>query len=230
MSLPFYRQSLSAAEKLFVFDEQNAIYRRTLFAVKINVAQVERELGATAAALEKQREALREFAAVAAADAANYEAKSDLALVYDDLALTFAKRGEFPAALENHRRAVGLLDEAVKNDANNKEFWRTRRDVEMRFGSTLLAAGEFEKASEMYRLAFNQAKTAPMMQDEQWQNFFNAELSEKLGDVFAAQNNPLRAREEYRKALQIRQNKNALPPEYAFDAAKFDFLKQKAER
>jgi hypothetical protein len=84
MSLPFYRQSLKVANEQFALDSQNAIFRRTLFAVKLNLAQVERELGETETALRTQREVLPEFASVVAADPANFEAKSDLALVYDD--------------------------------------------------------------------------------------------------------------------------------------------------
>jgi non-specific serine/threonine protein kinase/serine/threonine-protein kinase len=230
ISLPFYRESLAAAEKQFGLDAENAIFRRTLFAVKINVAQTERELGATDAALRLQREALEEFAKVAAADAANYEAKSDLAVVYDDLARTLAKRGEFSAAFENYRRAVQLMNEAVKNDPNNKEFWRSRRDVEMRYADALFKSGDFEKATLTYKLASERVKTAPMLQESSWQNLFAGEMHEKIGDVCAAQNDNERARANYRKALQFLQNGNDMPINRNFNLEKIRYLQEKARK
>ncbi len=228
-SLPFYQTSLDAAEKQFALDPQNAIFRRTFFALKMNVAQTERELGATDQALEKQREALAEFVNVSESDAADFEAKSDLALAYEDLALTLAKRREFADAFENYRRADALMDEAVKNDANNKEFWRSRRDVEMRFGNTLLNAGKLKEALEMYRRATEKAEIAPMLEDEKWRNFFSGELYEKLGDVSAAQNYENRARDYYRKSLELLKTSENLPKEHAFNESKIAYLKQKAE-
>lgn len=229
ISLPYYRQSLTAAEKQFAVDSNNAIFRRTFFALKINVAQVERQLGETDRAMKAQRQALEEFTKVAASDAENFEAKSDLALVYDDLALTLAKRGEFDAAFENHRNAIRLMNEAVDNDPNNQEFWRSRRDMEMRYANTLLSGDEFEKASEMYKLAFNEAKTAPMLQDVGWQNLFAGEMHEKLGDVQAAQNDWQSARTNYEKALHILGNENSKLATAIYNRSKINYLRKKAK-
>ncbi|MCY7377233.1 MAG: protein kinase [Pyrinomonadaceae bacterium] len=238
-SLPFYRRSLETAEKQFAAGSQNAVFRRTLFAVKLNVAQVERELGETETALRTQREVWREFSAVATADAANFEARSDLALVHDDLARTLARRGEFSAAFENFRRAEQLLDDAVNNDSRNKEFWRSRRDVVIRHGNALAASGDFTGAAKIYQSAFEQIKAAPMLQDAAWQKFYAGEMYEKLGDVSRelAEQNGISAAERlkytrtaqanYQKAIECWRDDECWQRNFAAKPERFEFVAKK---
>ena len=238
-SLPFYQRSSDIAEKQFALDSQNAVNRRTLSATKLNLSQVRRETGETAAAIKAQLEVLEELSKVAAADTANYEAQSDLASVHDDLASSYAKSGDYADAFKYYRQAQNLLDGAIENDANNIEFWRSRRNTINRLGDALLAKGDYDEALETYRLAFEQIKAAPMLQDAASQSFFAGEMYEKFGDaqaVYADKKNISaderavrlqKARFDYQNAVELWRGSECWQKHFQTKADRFDFVSKK---
>ena len=55
-------------------------------------------------------------------------------------------------------------------------------------------------------------------------------IAEKIGDTFAAQNDPGRARANYQKTLEIWQNEKAAPTNHGYSAAKINYLREKTLR
>ncbi|HEX9962645.1 MAG TPA: protein kinase [Pyrinomonadaceae bacterium] len=239
VSRKFYYRSHETAKKLFALDEQNAVYRRTLSSTKLNLSQAERELGETDAALAAQREVLRELALVAESDAANIEAKNDLANVHDDIARTFAKRGQFADAFNHFRQAHALLDTAIEKNPNSREFFISRYNSVTRLGDALAASGDYEAAIKIYQSGFERIKHAPMLQDAASQAFYEGSSLEKIGDAFAAlaemknasaaerQAHLERARAAYQKVVGLWRQPDCWQTNFAKNAGKFDIVSKK---
>lgn len=238
-SQPFFRRSYEMAQKLFAFDAQNAVYRRTLLATKLNLAQARRELGETDEALAAQREGLRELAAAAERDAANVEAKYDLANAYDDAAQTFARRGEFAEASNHFRQAHKLFDAAIEKNPDNREYFISRFNSVLRYGGATAASGDYEQAIKIHQSAFERIKRAPVLQKAGWQAFYEGETLEKVGDAFfglaSAKNASAverrkyleSARAAYRKAVELWRQSDCWQANFAKDAGKFEFVSRK---
>ena len=239
VSRKFYYRSHETAKKLFALDEQNAVYRRTLSSTKLNLSQAERELGETDAALAAQREVLRELALVAESDAANIEAKNDLANVHDDIARTFAKRGQFADAFNHFRQAHALLDTAIEKNPNSREFFISRYNSVTRLGDALAASGDYEAAIKIYQSGFERIKHAPMLQDAASQAFYEGSSLEKIGDALAAlaemknasaaerQAHLERARAAYQKVVGLWRQPDCWQTNFAKNAGKFDIVSKK---
>lgn len=237
-SEPFYRRSYEMAQKLLAFDPQNAVYRRTLSGTKLNHSQAQRELGETNAALTAQREVLQEISIVAESDAANVEAKNDLASVHDDIARTYVKRKQFTEAFNHFRQAHKLFDAAVEKNPNSKEFFISRYNSIVRLGDALAANGDFEEAIKTYRSAFEKIKNAPMLQGAASQAFYEGGTQEKIGDSLAAiaagENNTAErqkhfqsARSAYQKAVELWRQPECWQTNFAKNTGKFDFVSKK---
>ena len=239
ISRTFYYRSHETAKKLFALDEQNAVYRRTMSSTKLNLSQAQRELGETDAALAAQREVLRELSLVAESDAANIEAKNDLASVHDDIAQTFARRGQFADAFNHFRQAHALLDTAIEKNPNSREFIISRYNSVTRLGDALAASGDYEAAIKIYQSGFERIKHAPMLQDAASQAFYEGSALEKIGDALAAlaamknasaaqrQAHLERARTAYQKVVGLWRQPECWQTNFAKNAGKFDFVSKK---
>jgi serine/threonine protein kinase len=237
-SLTLYQRSFEMAKRLFAFDPQNAVYRRTLSSTKLNLSQAQRELGETGAALAAQREVLQEVSSIAESDVANVEAQYDLANIHDDVARTFVKRKEFAEAFNHFRQAQKLFDAAIEKNPNSREFFISRFNSINRLGNALTADGDFEEAIKTHRSAFEKIKNAPVLQDAASKAFFEGEIEEKLGDTFAAlaaketdsatrQKHLEAARAAYQKAVKLWRQPECWQVNFAKNAGRFDFVARK---
>ncbi|HEX8251025.1 MAG TPA: serine/threonine-protein kinase [Pyrinomonadaceae bacterium] len=239
ISRTFYYRSNESAKKLFALDEQNAVYRRTLSSTKLNLSQAQRELGETDVALAAQREVLSEMSLVAESDAANIEAKNDLASVHDDIAQTLAKRGQFADAFDHFRQAHILQDTAIEKNPGSREFVISRYNSVTRLGNTLAASGDYEAAIRIYQSGFERIKHAPMLQDPASQAFYEGSSLEKIGDALAAlaamknasadqrRAHLERARSAYQKVVELWRQPECWQTNFAKNAGKFDFVSKK---
>lgn len=239
ISRTFYHRSHETAKKLFALDEQNAVYRRTLSSTRLNLSQAQRELGETDAALAAQREVLSELSLVADSDAANIEAKNDLANVHDDIAQTFARRRQFADAFNHFRQAHVLLDTAIEKNPHSREFIITRYNSVARLGDALAASGDYEAAIKIYQSGFERIKHAPMLQDAASQAFYEGSSLEKIGDALAAlsemknasaaerQAHLEAARAAYQKVVGLWRQPECWQTNFTKNAGKFDFVSKK---
>ena len=152
-ALGYARRSREAQEKVFATNPANSLFQRNVAAAKINEGKIYRELGETDAALRLAGEALTTLRAIAEKDAKNQEIKFDLKEIYEDLAYAFIKRGELRAAQTNFRKAIELVEELLKKDPENFDFWIARLRGEQYFGHALLEKGEKLRARGFYEKA-----------------------------------------------------------------------------
>lgn len=72
-------------------------------------------------------------------------------------------------------------------------------------------------------------QNSPSFKNPDYLQFAEGWITEKIGDTFAAQNDPA-ARTAYEKTLQIWQNEKAAPTNHGFSAAKINYLREKTLR
>jgi serine/threonine protein kinase len=213
-SLPFYRRSIQALEKLVKIVPDNIGYRRNFVLMKAEEAVALREIGENEQALPLFQEALEDRLKALAVDSTNVQAKADLPGLYMDIALVYQNRGDFTRALENIDSALEKINQAVKGDPTNGEFWHGQFNTALCHGDILLAKGDTEAAVRIYNEAFAELKEAPPMKGKNLAEFENI-VREKIGKawlVAAAESNlpPDKRRSylekslaEYRRAKEL---------------------------
>ncbi len=158
-ALGYARRSRETQERFLSANPENPLFQRNAAAGKINEGKIYRELGETGAALRLANEALQTQLKIAAEDVQNQEIKFDLKESYEDLAYAFIKRGEIAPAFANFKKAIGLVEELLKKDPENFDFWIARLRGEQYFAHALLDQGEKKMARQIYEKAIILADT-----------------------------------------------------------------------
>jgi tetratricopeptide (TPR) repeat protein len=239
-ALPFYRRSIEALQKLVKIVPDNIRYRRNFVLMKAEEAVALREIGEDERALALLQEALKDRLEALAADSVDVQAKADLPGLYMDIALIYQNRGDFIRALENIDTALEKINQAVKGDPTNGEFWHGQFNTVLCQGDILLAKGDTEAAVRIYNEAFAKLKEAPPMKGKNLSEF-ETSVRGKIGRAWfaAAESNlpPAKRRNylekaiaEYRRAeeLMIETESNPIAgssPETI--AGKINYLQQK---
>ncbi|HEY0459917.1 MAG TPA: protein kinase [Pyrinomonadaceae bacterium] len=222
----YFQKSKEEAQKLTASDAKNAGFKRRLFAAEFNESTALSGLGRTDEALEIQRKILEQTAA-AASDEKNAEARFDLAQSFYELGVTFMRRGEYAGSAQNISKAIEIYNQIIKADASNVEVQKYKFEAQIRLGSIRIAEKNFAAANQIFANALGELRAAFGDKNADYQQFAEGWIAAKTGDTAAAQNDTERARANYRKALEIWQNKDAAPTNHGFSAAKIEYLRQK---
>ncbi len=158
-ALIYATRSTEAQKKVLTTNPENPLYQRNIAGGKLNEGKIYRELGDTDSALRLGNEALKIQQKIAAEDVNNQEIKLDLKESYEDIALAFIKRGDFPKAFENFGKAVAFNEELLKKDPENLDFWTARLKGEQIFADAFLEKGEKKTAKSIYEKAIIKAET-----------------------------------------------------------------------
>lgn len=212
-SLPFYRRAIQALEKLVKVAPDNIRYRRNFVLMKAEQAVALREIGENEQAMPLIQEALEDRLKALAIDSTNVQAKADLPGLYMDIALIYQNHGDFIRALENINTALEIINQAVKNDPTNGEFWHGQFNTVLYHGDILLAKGDTEAAVRIYNEAFAELKEALPMKGKNLSEF-ETSVREKIGKAWLAaaksdlspakrQNYLEKALAEYRRAKEL---------------------------
>jgi serine/threonine protein kinase len=199
-ALPFYRRSIQVTEKLVKIAPDNIRNRRNFVLLKAEEAVALREIGEDEPAMALLREALDDRLKALAADSSNVQARADLPGLYMDIALVYQNRGDFIRALENIGTALEKINQVVKNDPTNGEFWHGQFNTVLYHGDILLAKGDTEAAVRIYNEAFTELKEAPPMKGKNLSEF-ETSVREKIGKAWllaaAKSNLPSAKRRDY---------------------------------
>ncbi|HVE60103.1 MAG TPA: protein kinase [Pyrinomonadaceae bacterium] len=228
-SAEYFRKSREEAQKLVASDAKNAGFRRRLFVAEFNESTSLSGLQKTDEALQIQNKMLTETNAVAA-DKKNAEAQFDLAQSFYEIGSTYFRRREFAQAFENINKAIAVYNQIITADASNAEVQKFKFEAQIKLGNIKLAEKNYAAAAEIYQNALGELKTSSGAKNPDYQQFAEGWISEKIGDTFAAQNDPERARTNYQKTLEIWQNEKAAPTNHGFSAAKINYLREKTLR
>ncbi|MCD9185933.1 MAG: serine/threonine-protein kinase [Pyrinomonadaceae bacterium] len=224
-----FRKAEETAQKLVVSDGKNAGFARRLFISRFNESMALSGLGQLDEALKIQQETL-EQTEKAAGESANNEAKLDLAQATYEIGRTFSRKKEFPSAIEKIKKAIALYDQIIAKDAQNSEVQKFKFEAQIELGKVFLAQGNEKTAIEIYQAALAEAKTAPKLKNTPFVAFAEGIVHEKLGDIFQAKNDPMNAKNEYQKSLEIWQKTESSPESFGYSAEMLAFLKQKTNQ
>ncbi len=158
-ALGYARRSRETQERFLSANPANPLFQRNVAAGKINEGKIYRELGETDEALRLANEALQTQLKIAAEDQKNQEIKFDIKESYEDLAYALIKRGEIAPAFANFKKAIELVEELLKKDPENFDFWIARLRGEQYFANALLEKGEKKMARQIYEKAIVKADT-----------------------------------------------------------------------
>ena len=228
-SAEYFQKSKEEAQKLVASDSKNAGFRRRLFVSEFNESTSLSGRQKTDEALQIQNKMLAETTRVAA-EAKNAEAKLDLAQVYYEIGSTFFRRREFAAADANIGKAIAVYDQIIAADASNVEVQKFKFEAQIKLGSIKLAEKDYSAANAIFNNALSDLQKSFGSQNPDYLKFAEGWISEKTGDIFAAQNDAERARANYRKTLEIWQDEKAAPTNQGFSAAKISYLREKSLR
>lgn len=222
----YFRKGKEEARKLVMTDSKNAGFRRRLFVSEFNESTSFSGLRKTDEALQIQRKMLDETIVVAA-DGKNAEARFDLAQAYYEIGSTFFRRGEYIPAAENIGQAIDIYNHIIAADADNVEVQKSKFDAQIRLGNIRLAEKKYADANGIYQRALSELKASSSAKNPEYKQFAEGCISEKIGDIFAAQNDLVKARANYQVTLEIWQNEKTAPTSHNFSAAKINYLRQK---
>lgn len=180
-ALPFARRSTEALEKIFELHPDNSRLKRNTAAGRINEGKIHRELGETDQALNLENQAKDIIVAIAANDPENYEINLDLKEVFEDIAFTHIKRGDFAEAEKNFQLSVDYCERLLKKDPENYEFWIARLKGESEYANALIEIGKPHLAKPIYlRAAAKAEKDLPKKFTE-----FNEKFKQEIRDGLA---------------------------------------------
>jgi len=179
-ALIYAKRSTFALEKVLRTNPENPVFQRNAEGSKLNQGKIYRALGNTDEALRLPNEALKAQLAIAERDPKNYEIKLDLKESYEDLGLTYIKRGELEKAFANFRKSVAYNEEMLKNDPENLEFWIAKLRGQQVIADALLEKGENKTAAEIYQKAIVIADTETPKKFADFVEKFKVEVRESL--------------------------------------------------
>lgn len=228
-SAELFKKAKEEAQKLISIDGKNAGFRRRLFISEFNESTSLSGLGKTDEALQIQRRTLEETKANAT-EAKNVEAQFDLAQVYFELGNTFFRRNELPAAAENFDQAIEIYKVIIAADSENGQVQKSRFETQLKLGEVKIAQKKYSEAGTAFNDARKDLENSYGTKNPDYMKFAEGWAEEKIGDLFAAQNDFGRARQNYKNALVIWQNEKSDPTKHGFSAAKIKYLGEKAAR
>ncbi len=179
-ALRYARRSRETQEKVLSMKPENPLYQRNVAGGKLNEGKIYRELGDTDTALRLAGEALTAQRTIAEKDANNQEIKFDIKESYEDLAYAFIKRGEIEKASANFRKAIELVEELLKKDPENFDFWIARLRGEQYFADALLEKGERRLARTFYEKAMFLAENSAPKKYTVFVEDFKKQIRENL--------------------------------------------------
>jgi tetratricopeptide (TPR) repeat protein len=180
-ALPFARRSTGAQDKAFELRPDNSRLKRNTAAGRVNEGKIYRDLGETEQALHLENQAKEIILAIAANDPENHEINLDLKEVFEDLAFTHIKRGDFAEAEKNFQISVDYCERLLKKDPENYEFWVARLKGESEYANALIEIGKPQLAKPIYlRAAAKAEKDLPKKFTE-----FNEKFKQEIRDGLA---------------------------------------------
>jgi serine/threonine protein kinase len=220
------RRALSIDDELAATDPSNAQGRRDLLADYQKIGKLLLQLGDADGALLQQRKALTIGEALAAADSSNTEARADLSNCYYKIGDVMMAKNDLRGALQYYQKSLNIDEALANDDPTNADAGLTVAESYITVGDLMLKLGDTTGAMQGYRKA--QAiyeSLAPAMAAEDTHLRNQANVSEKLGDAYAAlalkrsaaqAENWREAKRLYQQSLEVwlgLQRRNALTPD-----------------
>ena len=185
-AMPFNSSNLELYEKLLALEPPNIKYQRAVLIAKLNKAANLREVGQTDEAVNILKNLLNESAKLIAADPKNVNAQSDMAEVQAELANTFVRRKEFPAALENFRQSLAVRDVVINRDLQNAESIQLRFMTNVQYADALATSGDTGAAIGEYQKAFQILTDTKVFDNKPYAKFAAGLINLKIGNTYLA--------------------------------------------
>jgi serine/threonine protein kinase/tetratricopeptide (TPR) repeat protein len=182
-ALAFAQRSSEAQKKVLSLKPDNPLYQRNVAGSKLNLGKLYRELGDTNQSLKLPQEALQTLLNISRNDPNNQEIKLDLKEAYEDIALTYVKRGEFAKADENFQKAVEQNELILKIDPENFDYFMARLRGEEIYADAFREKGEHSRAKQTYEKALQMADAIPQNKFTEFVNKFKNDISTKLSQL-----------------------------------------------
>ncbi len=202
-AMPFNSSNLELYEKLLALEPANIKYQRAVLIAKLNKAANLREVGQTDEATNILKQLLAESAEITAADPKNLNAQSDMAEVQSELANTYARRQEFPAAFENFRQSLAVRDAAVARDPQNAENIQIRFMTDVQYADALVNSGDAAAAVKEYQNANAKLADTKVFDNKPYSRFAAGFMYLKIGNSYLAK--PAQSAENRQNACRFYQ-------------------------
>ena len=187
-AMPFNSSNLELYEKLLALEPSNIKYQRAVLIAKLNKAANLREIGQTAEASNILTNLLDDSLKLTKSDPKNINAQSDMAEVQAELANTYARRSEFPPALENFRQSLAVRDAVIARDLQNAENIQVRFMTNIQYADALKKSGDTNAAIKEFQNAYAKLADTKIFDDKPYSKFAAGLMNLKIGNCYFAGN------------------------------------------
>lgn len=183
-AVSLYNEALQIAEKLVIFDPENAGFQRDLSVTHAKLSVLNLRLGDTAQALAHERESMQQCEKLLARNPHSDLYRSDLSGSHVKLGDLFLRLGDTVQAHSHYGDSVELLEKLVSDSPENTEFQRDMIISYTKLGEVFLQFGETAKALIHYEKAMDIAKKLAVRDPDNRESQLDLSvIHSKLGDL-----------------------------------------------
>ncbi len=223
-----FERYVEISETLVRLYPENIIAPALLASAKVGQAAYFTETGDYQKALANLRASFDFYNPLLEKDDAHVGLKTYVADIEQRFGIVFFRLGETGKAETHFARAFELMDKAIETDPNNFDFIKQRAEMKFNRADEFLRRKDAKNARRFYEAAFGEIYETARAKDSAYAESVRANYHEKLGGCFLQENLSRNARDEYDKAMDIRQKIRRRICRKAFKKTNFRFCRKKS--
>jgi eukaryotic-like serine/threonine-protein kinase len=181
-----HQRSVEISEELRRDFPQNEIYSRFVAATSINLGTAMARIGKGGDGIPYILRSLETLRTISERDPKNYEAKRDIAELWQYMAFARNAMNQPDAAVEANQKSLKILEEITANDPSNFEFLRQTHMTYNNTGDILSAQGKRSEALDYYQKGMDYAAKMSAVNNSSQIAVLRSESHRKIGEAYLA--------------------------------------------